>query len=262
MSYTIALLLIISGIIAGFMNTSAGGGSVISLAVLIFLGFPVDIANATNRVAVLMQTFTSSLSFHKQKMLEVRPTLQLVLPAVSGSILGAQIAIDINLYIIERIFAVILLILILFLLGKPSSFLFGKKEIQQKPKSWWQIGIFFLIGVYGGFIQAGVGYFMLAALIAGAGFDLVRATAIKVWIVFLYSPIALLVFVINGAVQWKYGLLIGVGGMMGAWIASHLAITKGIRFIKWVIIIVILITSAQLFGLITIEKLLRNYITV
>ncbi len=90
----------------------------------------------------------------------------------------------------------------------------------------------------------------------------VRATAIKVWIVFLYSPIALLVFVINGAVQWKYGLLIGVGGMMGAWIASHLAITKGIGFIKWVIIIVILITSAQLFGLITIEKLLRNYITV
>lgn len=248
MDWIVVTALVVSGILVGFINTLAGGGSVISLSLFLFLGLPVDIANGTNRVAIVLQNLTSVRTFRKKKMLDIRRTLWLAIPAVVGSVVGAQIAVDINKTVVERAFAVIMLLMIFFMLVKPSAYLHGKPEKQDKPVSFLQGFIFFLIGLYGGFIQVGVGYFLLAALVAGAGLDLVKANAVKVWIVLLYSPFALLVFVMNGAVHWEYGLVHGLGNIMGAWFASNLAVTKGVNFVKWVIIIVIIVTSAQLFG--------------
>jgi uncharacterized membrane protein YfcA len=241
--------LIVSGIFVGFINTLAGGGTIISFSIFLFLGLPIDVANGTNRIAVILQNITSVSTFRHKNILDFKKGTWLAIPAVVGSIIGAQIAVDINKAAFEKAFAVVMLVMIFFLFFNSSKYLMGREDKMKKKVDWFQMIIFFLIGLYGGFVQVGVGFFLLAAIVLSAGFDLVRANAIKVWIVLLYTPFTLIVFLMNGAVNWKYGLIHAIGNILGAYIASHMAIHKGVGFVKWVIIVVILITSAQLFGL-------------
>ena len=108
----------------------------------------------------------------------------------------------------------------------------------------------------------GVGYFLLAGIVGMAGFDLVKANAIKVFIVLIYAPFTLLIFLWYNQVNWKYGLIMAIGAVIGALIASRLAVSRGVNFVKWVIVIVILITSGEMFGLYdfktTIAEFLQN----
>jgi len=124
--------------------------------------------------------------------------------------------------------------------------------------SFFEVIIFFLIGIYGGFIQIGVGYYLLAAIVLGSGFDLVRANAIKVWIVLLYTLAALMVFIFNKQVHWQFGLIHAIGNIIGAWIATRLAIKRGVEFVRWVIIVIILIFSADLLGIISIKEIIQS----
>lgn len=241
--------LIISGVFVGFINTLAGGGTIISFSIFLFLGLPIDVANGTNRIAVILQNITSVSTFRKKNILDFKKGTWLAVPAVIGSIIGAQIAVDINKAVFEKAFAIVMIMMIFFLFFNSSKYLMGREHKMKEKVDWIQMLIMFLIGLYGGFVQVGVGYFLLMAIVLGAGYDLVRANAIKVWIVLLYTPFTLVVFLMNGAVNWKYGLIHAIGNMLGAFIASHLAIHKGVMFVKWVIIIVIVITSAQLLGL-------------
>lgn len=241
--------LIVSGVFVGFINTLAGGGTIISISIFLFLGLPIDIANGTNRIAVILQNITSVSAFRKKNILDFRKGSWLALPAVIGSVIGAQIAVDIRKDAFEKAFAVVMIIMIFFLFFDSSKHLMGREDKMKQKVSWMQMIVMFLIGLYGGFVQVGVGYFLLAAIVLGAGYDLVRANAIKVWVVLLYTPFTLVVFLMNGAVNWQFGLIHSIGNIMGAYIASHMAIQKGVVFVKWVIIVVILITSAQLFGL-------------
>ncbi|MBS4057908.1 MAG: sulfite exporter TauE/SafE family protein [Bacteroidetes bacterium] len=252
--------LIVSGVFVGFINTLAGGGTIISLSVFLIMGLPIDIANGTNRVAVILQNITSVQSFHKKKVLDLKKGSWLAIPAVIGSILGAQLAVDINKDAFEKAIAVVMLAMIFFMFYKPSAYLTGNEQLMKKKVSWLQALVFFGIGVYGGMFQVGVGYFLLAALVLGAGFDLVRANAVKVWIVLLYTIFALVVFVINGAVNWKFGLIHAIGNMIGAYVASHLAVNKGVVFVKWVIVVVIILTSAQLIGLYDMKTVIGFFI--
>ena len=94
--------LIVAGLMVGFINTLAGGGSIISLSVLMVLGLPANVANGTNRIAIAVQTLTASGSFRQQKVLDTRKGIILGIPAVLGSIVGALIAVDINEDFFER----------------------------------------------------------------------------------------------------------------------------------------------------------------
>ena len=243
------MILIIAGLMVGFINTLAGGGSIISLSVLMVLGLPAPLANGTNRVAIAIQTFTATSSFKQQKVLPLRKSIYLSVPAVLGSLLGSWIAVDINEEIFEKAIGVIMLIMLIFILYKPQKYIYGRAEIMEKPLNWKIYLIFFFIGIYGGFIHMGVGYFLLMGIVLGAGFDLVKANAIKVFIVMLYTPFTLAVFLWNGLIDWKYGLIMAIGSVAGALIASRLAVSKGVVFVKWVIVIIILITSGDMFGL-------------
>ncbi|MFZ4463872.1 MAG: sulfite exporter TauE/SafE family protein [Bacteroidales bacterium] len=249
LSWLEIVALIVSGVFVGFINTLAGGGTIISISIFLFLGLPIDIANGTNRIAVILQNITSVSTFRKKNVLDFRKGTWLALPAVIGSVIGAQIAVDIQKEAFEKAFAVVMIIMIFFLFFDSSKYLMGREDKMKQKVSWMQMIVMFLIGLYGGFVQVGVGYFLLAAIVLGAGYDLVRANAIKVWIVLLYTPFTLVVFLMNGAVNWQFGLIHAIGNILGAYIASHMAIQKGVVFVKWVIIVVILITSAQLFGL-------------
>lgn len=242
----------------GFINTLAGGGSIISLSVLMMLGLPANVANGTNRIAIAVQNITAVSSFRQQKVLEVKKGLLLAIPAIVGSVIGAWIAADINELVFERAVAVIMIMMLGFILFKPQAWIKERTHLTTKKISFWQVLIFFLIGAYGGFIQLGVGYFLLAGIVLGAGYELVKANAIKVLIVLLYTPFAIVVFVINNQVDWAFGLVMTIGNVAGAFIASRMAVKKGAAFVRWVIVAVILLTSAHLFDIIDIKAIVQS----
>ncbi len=257
MTWLITLLLISSGLLVGFINTLAGGGTIISISLFMFLGLPATVANGTNRIAVILQTLTSTASFKKQKVLDTRKGLLLGIPTAIGSILGAVIAVDIHEKTFEKAVGVIMLVMLFFIIYKPEYWLKGRKELVVKKITPWQIIMFFGIGLYGGFIHVGVGYFILAGLVLSAGYDLVKANALKVFIVLLYVPFTVLVFMWNKQINYQYGLIHAIGNIIGAWLASKYAVSWGANFVRWVIVVVILISSAQLFGLIDFKEIFK-----
>ncbi len=258
MTWLTVAALIVSGVFVGFINTLAGGGTAISIAVLMMLGLPANVANGTNRIAVIFQNITSVQAFSQKKLVPWRKATLLALPTIIGSVIGAWIAVDINEAFFRKAMAVIMLVMLFFVVVKPAVWLKERTHLTEKPVSGIEILIFFLIGIYGGFIQIGVGYYLLAAIVLGSGFDLVRANAIKVWIVLLYTLAAILVFIFNKQVHWQFGLIHAIGNIIGAWIATRLAIKRGVEFVRWVIIVIILVFSADLLGIIHIKEIIQS----
>lgn len=234
---------------AGFINTLAGSGSLITLPLLIFLGLPANVANGTNRVGVILQTAVASGSFHRQKMMDWRGGLILALPAIAGSILGAQIAVNLNEEMMRRAIGALMVVMLFVLLVEPKRWLKGRADAVDGRPGWLQIAIFFAIGVYGGFIQAGVGIFLLAGLVLSVGYDLVRANAVKTLIIFVFTLSALVVFVINDQVHWGMGLLLAVGNGFGGWLAARMAVKRGAGFVRWLLIAVVIVSAIDLLGI-------------
>lgn len=241
--------IIAAGFAAGFINTLAGSGSLVTLPLLIFLGLPANVANGTNRVGILLQNVVGVSSFRQQQVLDVRGGLMLAVPAVLGSVLGAQIAVNLDEQMMRRTIGALMVIMLVVILVRPKRWLQGREEVANHRPGWSQLLIFFAIGVYGGFIQAGVGIFLLAGLVLGAGYDLVRANAVKVLIVLCFTVSALIVFLINRQVVWSTGLILAVGNMLGAWVAARMAVERGATFVRWVLILVVAVSGAELLGL-------------
>lgn len=258
MSFTIIAALIASGLLVGFINTLAGGGTIISLSLFMFLGLPPATANGTNRIAVFIQNLVAVGNFKKQKILDTSRGFKLAIPATIGSILGASIGANINEHIFEVCFGVTMLIMLVLLIFKPEKWLLGNPLKAKQPLSPINYIIFLIIGIYGGFIHVGVGYFILAGLVLGSGLDLVKANAIKNLIVLTYVPFSLIIFIVNGDIKWEYGLIHAVGNVIGAYIASKKAIKLGSNFIRWIMIILIIISVFQMFGIIDTKNFLAN----
>ncbi|MCD6332966.1 MAG: sulfite exporter TauE/SafE family protein [Bacteroidales bacterium] len=241
-------ILVGTGILVGFINTLAGSGSLITLPLLMFIGLPANVANGTNRVAILMQTAVGVRGFKKHKVFQIREGIWLSLPAVIGALIGAALAVDIDDRTMTRAIGLLLIVMFFLIILKPEAWVKGKAgQVKAKP-GLLQVLIFFGIGLYGGFIQAGVGFFLLGGLVLGAGYDLIKANAIKNLVVLLYTPFALAVFVWNGQVNWLAGLTLGVGNMLGAWIATRVAVSWGTKFVRIVLLTVIFLASLKLLG--------------
>lgn len=248
MEWTDILITIGIGLIAGFINTLAGSGSLLTLPLLMFMGLPANVANGTNRIAILLQNVVGVSSFKQQKVFDFKEGIWLAIPAIIGSIIGAQLAVDLDAVLMKKFIAGLLVFMFFFILIKPERWIKQTEDIKNKPGIW-QIIIFFFIGIYGGFIQAGVGFFLLAGLVVGAGFDLVKANAIKVFIVLMYTGFALAVFIINDQVSYLVGFVLAIGNMTGAFIATRLAVKKGSGFVRIILLATLFISSAKLFGL-------------
>lgn len=243
-------LLVATGILVGFINTLAGSGSLISLPLLMYIGLPANVANGTNRVAIMLQSMVGAGSFRKQKVIEFREGIWLSIPAVIGSVLGAMLAVDLNELMMRRAIGVLMIVMFFLIIFKPEAWIRGHAgKLKAKP-SFWQVLIFFGIGLYGGFIQAGVGFFLLAGLVMGAGMNLIRANAFKNLIVALYTPFALIVFIINNQVNWIIGLTLAAGNMLGAYLATRVAVNRGAKFIRIILLIVLFAASMDLLGVI------------
>ena len=245
---------ILAGFFAGFINTLAGSGSLITLPLLIFMGLPATVANGTNRVGVLVQNLFSMESFRRSKVLDWRGSWTLGIPAVIGSIIGAQIAVDLNEVIMRRVIGIIMVLMLFVILIRPNRWLVGTLEHLEKRPSIFQIILFFIIGIYGGFIQAGVGIFLLSGLVLSVGYNLVRANAVKVGIIFLFTISALGVFVFNNQVDWLIGFVLAIGNMFGGWFAAKVAIKRGATWVRALLIAVIVVSAANLLGLFDLIK--------
>lgn len=239
---------IIAGFACGFINTLAGSGSLITLPLLIFLGLPAPVANGTNRVAIVIQNIVAVSSFRAQNVLDIKPAVKYALPAVIGAVVGAQIAVDIDAIQMERIIGGLMLALLPFVFWNPKSWLNDRINLITKRYSFSVASIFFVIGMYGGFVQAGVGIFLLMGLVYAGQFDLIRGNAVKVFIVLCFTVFALGVFLINGYVNWRIGLTLAAGNAMGAMVASRLAVKRGEQFIRWVLLLAILMGASKLLG--------------
>ena len=241
-------LIVLAGVAAGFVNILAGNGSLITLPALIFFGLPPNVANATNRVGVVFQNVVGVASFQRKGVLDVRGGLLYSIPASIGAAIGAYIAVDINEEVFRRVLAAVMILMLVLMFVKPERWVKGKTAQISHRLTPLSAIIFFVIGVYGGFLQAGVGIFLLVALVLNAGYDVVRGNAVKVFIVLALTIVSLIVFQANGQVQWGVGLLLAVGNMIGAWLATRVAVDKGAVWVRRFVIVVVLISAAELLG--------------
>ena len=239
-------VIVLAGFLCGFINVLAGSGSLITLPILIFAGLPAKVANGTNRVAILLQNVVGVAGFHRQGVLDTHHGPRLMIPAVIGALLGAKIAVDIDERMMRLVIAIVMFIMLGILLLKPKRWLEGAEVTQRDHWNWLEMAVFFFIGIYGGFIQAGVGVFLLAGLVLQSGYDLVRANGVKLLIVLGYTPFALAIFIMEDQVDWLLGLLLAVGNMAGAWIGARVAVSWGPKFVRWVLIAVVAFSAVRL----------------
>ncbi|MBA7511641.1 putative membrane transporter protein YfcA [subsurface metagenome] len=238
------------GLLTGFINTLAAGGSLLSLPFLIFLGLPANVANGTNRIAILLQNIVSVGSFKQQRILNPKEGIWIAVPAIIGSLIGAQIAINFDEEVMRKTIGGLLLVMFFIIMIKPDKWIKGQEGEMKSRPSVFQIIIFFFIGIYGGFIQAGVGFFLLAGLVLGAGADLIKANALKVFIILLYTPFALFIFILHHQVDYKLGLILAVGNMAGAYLGAKYGVRWGIGFVRYVLLAAIFFSAAKLIGVI------------
>lgn len=244
------LILIISGVLVGFINTLAGGGTIISLSVFMFFGLPPIVANGTNRIAILLQNITAVTNFAGKKLIDWKKSLQLSLPIIAGSIAGAFIAGTVSNTFFKYIFGVVILFMGVMMIFKPDRWLKEKSELLNRSVQWWHYLLLFLVGIYGGFIHVGIGYIMLAFLVLFSGYELVKANAMKNLLVLTYIPFTLVVFALQGNINWKLGLIHAIGNIIGAQVASMLAIKKGASLIRYIMLLLMIVVILQLFGVI------------
>ena len=249
MEWYLILAVIGVGFVAGFINTVAAGGSLLALPMLIIpLGIPSVNANAINRIAILLQNIIGVGRFKKKGVLDLPVDYRIGVPAVIGSFIGAIIASIISAPAMDAAIGIIMLVMFLLIIFDSNRWVKDRKD-QPPLKKWLQYLVFFLIGVYGGFIQAGVGFFLLSGLVLGCGFELVKANGIKVLIILMYTPIALGIFIYQGLLTWEYtiyGLLLAIGNMAGAYLGVNIAVKWGAKFLRYMLLVAILIAALKL----------------
>jgi uncharacterized membrane protein YfcA len=235
------------GFAAGFINTLAGSGSLLTLPLLILLGLPANVANGTNRVGVLLQNVVAVATFRRRGTLPLAGSWKLIVPSVAGAVVGAELAVDLDEQLLRQTIGVLLIVLLAVMLLNPERWI-ASRVAPREPRLLVEVPLFFEIGVYGGFIQVSVGLFLLAGLVLGAGYNLIGANAMKNLIVLVFTAAALVVFVVNGQVEWTLGLLLGAGQAAGAWTAVHFAIKRGAAFVRWAVVVVTVVSAVALFA--------------
>ena len=236
------------GVVSGFLNVLAGGGSVLTLPVLIFLGLDGALANGTNRVAILIQNISSAAGFQRARGYPWKRGITYALWTLPGAIAGAFFATSVS----DRTFQIILGVVIMGVVATilvPRSAILGKRSSEVAPPSRWIYPALLGIGFYGGFMQVGVGFLFMAALYHLLRLDLVGVNMYKVLIVLIYTVPALLIFMWSGNVDWAIGLSLAAGSALGGWLAVKSSIHGGERIIRIALVAALLIMGAKLLNI-------------
>jgi len=239
MTWIEALILLGVGLFTGVINTLAGGGSLITLPLFIFMGLPSSEANATNRIGVFLQSLVAVGGF-KSKGVSVFPyAFYVSITAVIGCIIGAYFAIDIKGPLFNKILAVVMVIVIILTVLKPYLAHKGTLEIFTPRRKLLTIVLFFFVGLYGGFIQAGVGFLIIATLTGVHGFNMAKTNSIKSFVIVCYTLIALGIFWWEDQIRWDYGITLAAGNSAGGWIASRWSVGKDDKWIRIILIVTV-----------------------
>ncbi len=215
------VLAIVGGFVAGVMNTLAGFGSVITLTILMdVLGLPPTIANGTNRVNVFTGLLASGTAFYRNGKLDLSRGRWIIGLTFFGAVFGLWLAITVSNDQFRSIFKFLVAILFVVILTKPKRWLRDESELYDMPM-WLMVIIFVPLGFYGGFIQMGMGLFFLAATVLLGKYSIIESNALKVSVILLYTILALVIFQMHGLINWKAGLLVGIGAAVGGYITAH-----------------------------------------
>ena len=233
--------LLIAGLIGGFINTLAGGGSMLTLPALMMMGMPADIANGTNRVGVLLQSLTGVKGFRDQDKLDSGAIVPVLVPTLGGALSGALLASYLPVTFLKPALLITMVCMALVMLIKPGAVVpepgTVPYRVSERPAA--AFGLFFA-GLYGGFVQAGVGFILLAALAGGLRYDLVRANAMKMVCSLAFTLVALAIFLYFDQVRWVPGLILAVGNMLGTWVTVRFAVMAKQSTIKWFLFVMTL----------------------
>jgi hypothetical protein len=167
---------------------------------------------------------------------------------VLGSFVGALLAVDVDDQVFQRVLAFAMIAMLVPMLIKPERWITGKPGEVEVRLTFLRFVLFFAIGVYGGFLKAGVGIFLLAALVLEIGYDVIRANAVKIVVTLASAVVSLAIFSANLKVNWAAGLVLACGSMTGAWLATRVASDKGAAWVRWFVIVIVSASAAQLLG--------------
>jgi uncharacterized membrane protein YfcA len=239
------LILFGVGLVAGTLNVLAGGGSFLTLPVLIFLGLPATMANGTNRVGIIFQNIGAVWGFRRHGLVQWQWTLWAALPACLGAVLGSLLALWISDTAFKKVLAFLMVAVTLGTLWDPYKRKPSETAGPGRPGTVFLAAAFLVAGLYGGFVQAGVGFLILAATTL-AGFDLVRGNAIKVLCILVFTALSLSIFAWNGQVDWRLGLVLAAGTVLGGQIGVRLTVLKGHAWIRGVVTIAVIALAVKL----------------
>jgi len=237
-----AVLLLVGGAFAGAVNAMAGGGSMLTVPLLVLAGVPGVVANGTNRVGILTSNVSSLQSYRSEGVEIPKRLAPIIAPAIIGSLVGSYGISQLTDETFERVFGLIMIPLILLTIFKP--------KVQAEDQTWSTpvtVAVFFGIGLYAGAIQAGVGLVLLAAL-SRSGFDLITANVVKVIFIFFATCIALPVFIYQGDVRWIPAVLLALGLTIGGWVGAKFAVRGGDKWIRIVMVIAAIALALKLLG--------------
>lgn len=235
-----ALLLLFGGAMAGAINAMAGGGSMLTVPLLVLAGVPGNVANGSNRVGILTSNLASMISYRREGVAVKRNLGPILVPAVVGALVGALVISELTDDAFERFFGFLMIPLILLTIFKP--------KVATDSPPWPRpvtVLVFFGIGIYAGAIQAGVGLVLLASL-SRAGFDLVQANLVKVIFIFCATVIALAIFMTDGNIAWGPAIVLAIGLSLGGWIGAKFAVRGGDKWIRAVMVVAALAMAIRL----------------
>ena len=239
------ILIIVVGFGAAFLNTVGGGGSLFSVPILTFIGLPITTANATSRVALLFQNIFAVGGF-KSKGIELPwpYSLWLGVSSLGGGIIGALLASQVPDEVFKKIFVGVMFLAVAMIIYDP--FKSNGQEKLTPTRQWVGAFFFFFIGIYGGFVQAGIGFLIIAVLSLVNNLSLVKSNYVKVFSAIIYTLASVCVFAYEGKIIWKVGLILAIGHAMGGWFASRWSVDKGEVWIKRVMIVSVIAMAVKL----------------
>lgn len=243
-SLPFSILLIVLGFIAGIINTMAGGGSNLTLPALMVMGLPADIANATNRVSVFFQSLTATRGFYKHGKLDMPDLKVVIVITVVGGLAGASVASYMPVSYLKPTLLVAMISMAAIILFKPNLIAVpvgeSPKNVLATPQS---VPMLFIAGFYGGFVQAGVGFILIAAIAGSLRYDLVRTNALKIVCTAAFTLVALLIFIARDQINWVPGLLLASGSIVGAQVAVKMTINISQNALKWFLFVMTILAS-------------------
>ena len=240
------LIILVTGLAAGFINVNAGGGSFLTIPMLIFTGLPPVVANGTNRVALTFASMVSAYNFRKKGFFEWKLAMSLGIPMTAGAVIGSFISINLPDELYTTILAVMIIIVIAIVIVNPQRFI---KKVPVVQSIGMRIAggiLFFALGIYAGVIQAGVGFLIITSLVFMTGYDLVKINSLKVLIAMTYMIVTLAIFIFSGNVNWIYAIVLCVGNGTGAFLGTRFAVKHGDKWIRIIMIIAALIMALKL----------------